>query len=109
MAGNLERLYRSLGSPKRVKADAYGFVSEGLYSKEMEKLYRIERFGLKAITGRDVFYHGEFLNLVAAKNIVFAYQSSQRAANWAEWSESNPDLAEILVEATRLHAERTGK
>jgi hypothetical protein len=61
---------------------------------------------LKAITGRDVFHFGEYNRLIIAENIVMAYHARQAASNWAEWSMSNPKQAELLAEATKLHAAR---
>ena len=92
--------------PKRVKADAYAFASESRYSPEISKLQRIERFGLEAVTGRRVFLFSEIRRLTHAENVVNAYQSSQRSKNWAEWSKTNPQLAEILFEASKLDASR---
>ena len=77
-----------------------------MHSREIEKLHRIERFGLEAITGRRTFLFGEYCRMIAAENIITAYESSKRSVNWAEWTESNPRLAEILAEAMKLHADR---
>ena len=87
-----------------MKSDAYGHASEGLHSREIEKLRRIERFGLKAITGRDIFLFHEYICLITADNIVSSYESRARSANWAEWAQSNPRMAGILAEATKLYA-----
>jgi hypothetical protein len=89
-----------------VKADAYAYASEGLYSLEIEKLHRIERFGLEPVTGRRVFLHGEYRRLIAAENIAAAYENRKRSANWTEWQQSNPKLADLLFEAEKLDATR---
>ena len=34
-----------------------------------------------------------------AENIGLAYQSSMQATNWAEWTQSNPHLAKMLIDA----------
>ena len=73
----------------------------------MEKLHRIERFGFEAVTGRKVFYFGEIRRLIHAENIVNAFRSSKQSTNWAEWSKTNPQLAELLAEASQLDATRT--
>jgi hypothetical protein len=86
-----------------VKALAYAYASEGANSPEINELQLIDRFGLKAVTGRDVFYFGEMRRMVRAENIVVAYQNRKRAKNWAEWSTSNPREAEILAEAEKLY------
>jgi hypothetical protein len=95
LAGNL---YRRVKSPKRVRASAYAYASEGEYSPEVEKLHRINRFGLEAITGRRQFYYAEYLALLTAENIVIAYQSRKAAENWAVWYADNPRLAQILLD-----------
>lgn len=87
-----------------MKALAYAHASEGAYSPEIEKLRRIERFGLEPITGRRVFLFGEYCRLICAENIAVAHQSRQRSTNWAEWAGSNPKQAELLNEAERLYA-----
>mgnify|MGYP001563942113 CR=1 FL=1 len=106
MGRDTECLHWGVRSPKRVKADAYAHASEGLHSREIEKLHRIDRFGLEAVTGRRVFYLYELQRLICAENIETAYRSRQQAANWAEWVQSNPRLANILAEAEKLHAAR---
>lgn len=86
-----------------MKALAYAYASERKYSPEIEKLRRIERFGLEAVTGRRVFYHAEYRHLITAENIVYAYETRKRAANWVAWTVSNPKLAELLAEI-EVHA-----
>lgn len=73
---------------------------------EIEKLHRIERFGLEPITGRRVFLHGEYRRLIAAESIVIAYESRKRSVNWTEWKQSNPKLADLLFEAEKEDATR---
>lgn len=86
-----------------MKALAYAHASEGKNSPEIEKLHRIQRFGLEAITGRRIFLLGEYCRLIAAENIVTAFNSRKRATNWAEWSQSNPHMAAILAEVEKLY------
>jgi hypothetical protein len=69
----------------------------------MEKLKRIDRFGLEAVTGRRVFYFSEIRRLIYAENIVNAYESRARSKNWVEWATTNPRQAELLAEAEILH------
>ena len=95
-------LYRWARNPKRVKTDAYQYASEGHYSKEIEQLNRIERFGLEAVTGRRVFLFRDFIRMRTAENVVNSYRSRQQAGNWAEWVESNPRPAQILADIEKL-------
>ena len=96
--GDYKNLQRRVGSPKRVKADAYGYVSEGRYSREIEKLARIERFGMKAITGMEIFYYHDFICLTTAESVVVAYRSRQRENDWVDWAKNNPYPASLLKE-----------
>jgi hypothetical protein len=82
-------------------ADAYRCASEGLYSPEIDKLSKIDRFGLEAITGRRVFYFGELRALETAERIMTAYASRARAQDWATWVKDHPGLANLLFEAER--------
>lgn len=86
-------------------ADAYGYASEGRRSPEIEKLRRIERFGLEAITGRPVFLHRDYVRLVTVENIAAAYADRQRAENWAAWASEHPGMEKILNEAAKQYAE----
>lgn len=95
--------------PKRLKADAYGYASEGKYSREIEQLHRIDRFGLEAITGRKVFYYGEYIRMIYAENIAAAYKMRATSKNWVEWAASNPKAAAMLAEAEKLYAARNSE
>ena len=83
-------------------ADAYLCASEGRPSPEIDKLARIDRFGLEAITGRRVFFYGELRRLILAENIVLAYRQRAQALNWVTWATDHPGLAELLAEADQL-------
>lgn len=104
MGRDYRGLCRRTRNPKRVKADAYAYASEGGYSREIIKLQKIDRFGLEAVTGRRVFYYGEINRLIYAEHIVSAYRSRAQSNNWMEWAASNPRLATMLAEAEKLHA-----
>ena len=68
------------------------------YSRELDLLSKIDRFGLKAILGRDTFYHGELRHMIFAENIHTAYHARRNASSWAEWAERNPVMSKILFE-----------
>jgi hypothetical protein len=93
----LDLLWRGR-SPKRVKTDAYNYASEGRFSREMDKLVKINRFGLEAITGRPVFLFRDLCRLMTAERIVAAYRARAEAENWATWAQENPGAARILAE-----------
>lgn len=62
----------------------------------------IDRFGVRAVMGRDTLGAGEMQAMMMADNVRRAYLSRSAyrdehgAENWAEWAMSNPDLSEIL-------------
>lgn len=85
-----------------MKADAYRYASEGIYSREIDIIQKIDRFGIEAILGRRQFYFGELRCLILAENINLAYRSRSRSENWAEWAQKHPDLEQILIEAELL-------
>lgn len=62
----------------------------------------VERFGARAVLGRDTLSAGEIMRMNYCKNVEFAYHSRARADNWAQWAKDNPDLAHVLGEAERL-------
>lgn len=68
------------------------------YCRELDLLAKIDRFGIKAILGRDVFYYGELRRLILAENIRDAYRARAKSENWVTWSTSNPIMAKILVD-----------
>jgi hypothetical protein len=77
---------------------AYLYARDGLYSYEIERLKRIDRFGIEAVTGRKVFLFSDFIRMLNAENVVHAYVSRKNASNWTEWAASNPQQAELLFE-----------
>lgn len=84
-------------------ADALQNAKDGQYSKELDTLSLIDRFGIKAILGRDVFYFGELQKMLAAENIHYAYHTRKRAKSWAEFANDHPKLNKILNRAETLN------
>ena len=72
------------------------------YSRELDLLRKIDRFGVRAILGRDTLYYGELRRMILAENIYNAYfsrkNSEKTGGGWAAWSEKNPVMAKILFE-----------
>ena len=74
--------------------------------KELLDLGYIDRFGVRAVTGKDVLPYGYILAMTVAENIVHAYISRKRSENWAKWAQDNPredallKRVEILANAT---------
>lgn len=79
-----------------MKADAYLHASEGRYSLEIDKLTKIDRFGMEAVTGRRQLYFAEARQLVYAENIVNAYLARAQFEGWAQFEKASPVQAEIL-------------
>ena len=75
----------------------------GIASKELLLLAQIDRFGVKAVLGRDVLYCGEIRRMTVAENIKIAFESRRGwKGGWDDWTAKNKDLANLLFEAERL-------
>ena len=68
------------------------------YSKELDLLAKIDRFGVQAILGRNVLYLGELRAMIFAENILYAYRERHRSENWAEWADKHPHMAKLFFE-----------
>ena len=87
-----------------MKADAYSFaIGEGRKPAPLKLLESIDRFGVKAVTGRDVLSYGEISRMRYCELIVSLYKSREAASNWAEWTGKNKAAAQALNEAERLY------
>lgn len=47
-------------------------------------------------------YYGELRKMIAAENIVNAYESRQRSESWADWASKNTELAAFLAMVEKL-------
>lgn len=56
----------------------------------------VERFGTRAILGRETLGAGEVRRMLTAERVVRAYDERQRSPNWAVWSMEHPGEAELL-------------
>lgn len=79
----------------------FPFTGTRSHSRELETLYRIDRFGVKAVLGRDVLYWSETRRMIVAEKVYKAYHSRRQSGNWAEWSEKNPVLAKLLFDVEK--------
>lgn len=57
----------------------------------------IDRFGVRAVLGRDTLGAGEMRRMLTAERVVRAYRDRAGAANWAEWAKDNPDDSRLLI------------
>lgn len=85
------------------------YASKGHYSQEISVLKKIDRFGIEAVLGRRQLYYGELRKMIAAENIVNAYESRQRSENWADWASKNTELAAFLAVVEKLVDELDGE
>lgn len=72
---------------------------------ELLNINYIDRFGVRAVFGRDVLSYKEAQSMVVAENIYSAYISRKEAmehGNVAEWATKNPIEARLLVEVEKL-------
>jgi hypothetical protein len=67
----------------------------------------IEKYGVEAVLGRKTLSANEIRRMVLADNIYLAfrsragYRNGEGKSDWVEWSERNPELAEILNAAEK--------
>lgn len=87
-------------------AAAYRYASrEGELPPELDTLRLIDRFGVRAVLGRDVLSLGEMRRMLSAEVVLTAYRARSRAENWAKWADDNPELAGALGQAERTVAD----
>ena len=63
---------------------------------ELALLAYIDRFGVRAILGRDVLRANEVLSMMIAENVVKAYLSRKASENWGKWASENPRYDDLL-------------
>jgi hypothetical protein len=68
----------------------------------MEMLKRIDRFGVQGCIGRTL-YEREIRRMIAANNVVTAFQMRKAAANWQAFQTEHPELGDLLFKAERLY------
>jgi hypothetical protein len=67
---------------------------------ELKLLEYIDRFGVEAVTGRKTLGAGELLRMIAAQNIVQAYQSKKdNKEGWVAWQQQHPAQNQLLERA----------
>lgn len=77
-------------------------VDQSARSHELEKLWLIDRFGVKAVTGRDVLGFREMLFMQSAENVYKSKQANIDSDNWADWAKRNPQAAKTLAEVEKM-------
>lgn len=90
-----------------MKAEAYCFARDGSDPpKEYIDLGYIDRFGVRAVMGRDELAYREIQAMLTAENIISAYYSRSQTDNWAKWAQDNPQADKLLKEVEILiHAD----
>lgn len=84
-------------------ARAFAFcVGDAPIPWELATYRAIERFGVKAVTGKDVLTYAEIHAMRTADIIVSLYQQREASGNVAEWTNKNPKEARILEAALRV-------
>lgn len=61
-------------------------------------LHYIDRFGVRAVTGRDVLSAGEMSRMMVSEAVIKAYRSRSNSDNWAKWTQDNPQAAKLLTD-----------
>ena len=61
----------------------------------------IDRFGAQAVMGRTLSAN-EVKRIMAAEEVITAYQSRAKSENWAAWAGEHPHYAELLSKAAGM-------
>lgn len=85
-------------------AAAYAYADSGGKSQEIRLLRYIDRFGVKAVMGRDTLTAREIRWMLHAEAISKAYFARSRQ-DAAEWVKENPEMNVALREAQLLAEE----
>lgn len=59
----------------------------------------IDRFGAKAVTGKEILRPGLVSRITTVENVIMAYKLRKQAVNWASFDRENPELAAMLIKA----------
>ena len=70
--------------------------------KETVLLEMINRYGTRAVLGRDVLRASEIIRMNYCQNITAAYQARSQTEGWIEWIKRNPELAKALKDAEKI-------
>jgi hypothetical protein len=62
----------------------------------------IDRFGVRAVLGRDTLRAGEIRRMLYAEALIEAYRDREKSTNWATWARENEARSEMLAEAAEL-------
>jgi hypothetical protein len=72
--------------------------------RELELMGYVTRFGAAAVFGRTPGA-GELRRMIAAENVVNAYNARKASENWAEWASANPAANRLLIKAMQAAEE----
>ena len=94
-------------SARLIPGAAYAYAcGDGEQPREIYILNCIDRFGVRAVLGRDVLGSKEIKLMAIAENIDRWYGERKRAENPAKWAEENVNEATALTVAHRLALEQ---
>ena len=66
----------------------------------------IDRFGVRAVMGRDELAFHEIQEMLAAENAIDAYLSRKASGDWGKWAQENPRVDALLKQIEIIiHAE----
>lgn len=71
-------------------------------SDDLQKLWLIDRFGVRAVLGRDTLYAHEITRMIAAENVYKALRSRTNSDDWAKWASDNKRAAELLAHVEKI-------
>lgn len=86
-----------------MKAAAYAFgIGDGQPPAEYRLMQAIDRYGVRAVLGRDVLTCGELTRMRYTENIRLLCQARERSDNWAEWM-NEYDTSGMLRDAENIY------
>ena len=70
-------------------------------SRELRLIRLVEKFGVKAIFGKDTLPANEVIKMLTADHVLNSY-NSRKEKPWGEWAREHPGDADLLHRAERL-------
>lgn len=66
------------------------------HPRELTTLGYIDRFGVRAVMGKDELAYHEIQEMLAAENVVHAYLARKASNGWGKWAQDNPEADKLL-------------
>lgn len=101
MSEDLQRERRP--RPKRITARTYAFcIGDAPIPAELITYRAVEKFGVKAVFGKDTLTPSEITGMRIADTLQRIYAQREANKNVAEWTQEHPKEHEFLEAARRI-------